>query len=257
MPDKNDDAIDENFIDCNRERDKQITEIVPDIKINKVPEWLINLTEYDIKNKSFPLKSVLSESCYYPGCGTDGNPIAFLGRYCQSFIYVDHWITENELLDAIKNRPFAGYKPVAQRNLTPEDLCHNLNGIPVDTQKGYAVWQVMERNDDKTDDFGPIRLSLVYLGAEAAPAYHVIYQRNGFIPKWISIVQCSELFNDWGSGKGFKELILENPPQFMFTGRDGGPPVPTASWCGYEKNVFRITLSYKRYDLWINRRFIK
>ena len=255
MSKKNDDAIVENFIDCNHERDKKITALVPDIKINQVPEWLMSLTRDDIKNKPFPLEDVLADSCYYPGCGTDGNPIAFLGRYCQSFIYVDHCVTGQELLDAIKNKPFAGYKSVAQRNLIPEELCHNLNGIPVDTKKGYAVWQVMERNEDRTDDFGPKRLSLVYLGAEAAPAYYVIYQRNGFIPKWLAIVQCSELLDDWGSSKGFRKLVLKNPPQFMFTGSES--PKPRTPWCGYETNVFGITLSYKRYDLWINKRFIK
>jgi len=40
-------------------------------------------------------------------------------------------------------------------------------------------------------------------------------------------------------------------------GCDGEPPVPTPLLHGYEKNVFGITLSYKLYDLWINRHFIK
>lgn len=248
MPDKNDDAIVENFIDCNHERDKKITAVVPDIKINEVPRWLMNLTEDDIQNKPFPLKKFLSDSCYYPGSDTDGNPVAFLGRYCQSFIYVDHCTTEEQVLNAIKNSPFTGYKTVAQRNLSPEELCHNLKG-------DYAVWLVLDRNEDKTDDFGPKRLNMVFLGAEAGPAYHVIYQRNKFIPKWFAIVQCSELLYDQERGGEFQRLVLENPPQFMFTGSEC--PVPRTPWCGYETNVFGITLSYKRYDLWINKRFIE
>jgi hypothetical protein len=212
----------------------------------------MNLTEDDINNKPFPLLSVLSDSCYYPGCGTDGNPVAFLGRYCQSFIYIDHWVIREDFLNNIRRRPFTGYKTVAQRNLTPEELCPDLKG-------DYAVWLVVERKADKNDDFGPKRLSLLYIGADAIPTYQVIYQRNGIAPKILAIIQCNELLNNWGTGKGFKQLVLENPPQLMFTGHDGGLPVPRTPWRGYEERVFYINLSYeccfKRYDLWINRYF--
>jgi hypothetical protein len=258
MSGRNNHSIEENFIDCNHRRDEQITAFVPDIKINQVSEWLMNLTENDIKNKPFPLKKFLSDSFYYPGSGTDGNPVAFLGRYCQSFIYVDHWVSEERVLDAIKKTPFTGYKTVAQRNLTPEELCPDLNGIPVDTQRGYAVWLVLERNADKTDDFGPKRLNMVFLGAEAGPAYQVIYQRNGFIPKCLAIVQCSELLDDDRRGGDFQRLVLANPPQFMFTG--SWSVLPRTPWHGYETHVFRIGLGhggYKSYDLWINNQFIK
>jgi hypothetical protein len=248
MPENNHAEFKENFVDYNHVRDRQITAVVPDIKINQVPQWLLNLTEDDIKNKPFPLKKFLSDSCYYPGCGTDGNPVAFFGRYCQSFIYVDHGVTEAKVLDDIKKTSFTGYKILARRNLTPEELCPDLKGISVNTKEGYAVWLVLERAADKTDDFGPQRLNIVFLGAEAGPAYQVIYLRNGFIPKCLAIVQCSELRDD----QVFQRLVLANPPQFMFSGRHGTDASPTTSWCGYKRNIFGIPLSYKRYDLWIH-----
>ena len=53
----------------------------------KSPAWLTKRSAASMKNGSFPLDRILRASLFYPTSGLDGDPVRYLSRSVQSFVY--------------------------------------------------------------------------------------------------------------------------------------------------------------------------
>ncbi len=87
-----------------------------------LPIWLSELNAESITSGDFPLASLLQDSLYYAGAGVDGKPIRWLAGNLHSFIYTDYMLGRDRLLNAINSRNFRGYRILAQRDISFDQL---------------------------------------------------------------------------------------------------------------------------------------
>lgn len=160
-----------------------------------VPAWLARLTPESIRHGPLPMRELLDDSLYYPGGGSDGDPVKHLGGLVHSFVYVDYSVTEGEFT---AGQDFVGYRILGSRRLTPGDLNagswrvveapresditypYCLPYITGMTPEGtrltpHARWNVYERVPKRGDDHGPERFSLLFFCAEGCAAFQALY----------------------------------------------------------------------------------
>src|SRR5690606_20306993 len=90
-------------------------------------------------------------------------------------------------------------------------------------QKPFAEWVVLQRKNDFGADHGPERLSLLYLVADGAAAFHALYNTQRVAPYIVSIIQPGTGFG--GNRTDFREeklifgrVVLGNPagvPEYL------------------------------------------
>lgn len=151
------------------------------------PEWLIELNRLSILYNEFPLKSILYRSVYYPAAGVDGDPVKYLAGNFYSFVYVDYGYSREELSKALTQRGFRGYKPIAIRDVTEQELlaCRPIplflsvkkNRFRFSNQEPepFCYWIVFQRLDVMPDNHGPKRFSLLYICADGVATYEALY----------------------------------------------------------------------------------
>jgi hypothetical protein len=67
----------------------------------EIPGWLAAAAGSN-KDGDFPLKAILTDSLYYPGCGFDGTPVRYLNGHIVSFMYVDYCVPHEDLLENLE-----------------------------------------------------------------------------------------------------------------------------------------------------------
>lgn len=82
-----------------------------------VPVWLSELVD---PLGPIPMPDLLRHCVYYPSAGVDGTPVKYLGRYFQSFVYVDYGVGEQIVLNDLPN--FRGYDLIASRQVCQDEL---------------------------------------------------------------------------------------------------------------------------------------
>jgi hypothetical protein len=190
--------------------------------------WLDLLTKDNIENGSFPLKEILGNSLFYPACGDDGSPIRNWQLDVNSFIYVDYFFSEKDLVNAIENRPFRGYHLLGQRNITKSELIPHgwspqiPSGLETEFHKRYidavqrsgvnfenlfSKWMVFERDPELNETHGPKRFSLLFIRGEGAASYQALYITNRVLPKVIALVRPGEGFG--GNYNDFSQVLLQ------------------------------------------------
>jgi hypothetical protein len=222
--------------------------------------YLNNLTKENIENGVFPLKQVLANSLFYPACADDGGIVkdcntlnASLG--IENFIYCDYAFGEEKLIETMNS--FNGYSVFATRSLKQIDLTPNgwemrlppnLNLVEYNNYKNsytipFAKWIVYERDDDKNEEYGPKRFSLLYIGGEGIATYQAIYWSNNETPKALAIIQPGHAFGlNWTNftePKGFLNWIVTNnphnkmPKQIYFGGGGTSDTYRNLNWQNY------------------------
>ena len=58
-------------------------------------EWRAAMLEQGV----LPVADLLNDCVFYPACGLDGDPVKYLHRQYQSFVYVDYAIERKQLLN--------------------------------------------------------------------------------------------------------------------------------------------------------------
>ena len=220
---------------------------------------LQNLSVNQIQNGEFPLKSLLRDSLYYPSCDIDGELIRYCNRHFDqleicSFVYADYAAGRERLMENIDT--FRGYHLLATRELGPADVGADKHleipkGINFDDYGRYrdhwqpfGQWAIYERDGDYGSDHGPIRFSLLYLGAEGVAAYYGLYINNKIIPKGLAIIQPGHGFGlNWTDftdpdGPMTKALFMgKSLPEYIFNG-------------GYGKDYYNLPWPwYRRIDM--------
>jgi len=205
-------------------------------------DWLVKMTPEGMFQEPLPVHDLLSGSLYYPSSSFDGDPIAYLGGNHLSFVYADYGMERRELLAALEEPGFLGYRvlchrPVLEAELTPKGWSPVIpNGRlrrppPRWVRSPFCEWVIMERNADFLDDHGPDRFSLLFLCADGVATFQALYVGNGVTPGTVAIIQPGTGFG--GNWTDFRdpeaplaEAVIGNPagrPDFLLHGGAGGP----------------------------------
>lgn len=224
--------------------------------------YLNNLTLKDIEQGPIPLNEMLANSFFYPACDNDGGivrdcNITNKGLGIDTFIYCDYAYGEERLNEQMDT--FHGYKVFATRKLKQSDLTPNgwapklppkLSMARYNTYRDayktpFAKWIVYERVDEKGEEFGPKRFSLIYIGGEGIATYQAIYWTNNACPKAIAIIQPGHAFGinwtDFTEPNGYLHWVVANnpnkqmPKQIYFGGVMGREDYDDLNWRNYKK----------------------
>jgi len=216
--------------------------MIEQLPVMPQPDWLSHVDSESIKG-DFPLNDVLRDSLYYPACGHDGDPVAYLAGNFVSFVYVDYGESRKALLENLEINGFRGYSVIAQREILKAELVpngwtpippHPSDGNPHKfrewIQQPFCEWFVFQRADDLGPDHGPHRFSFLYLCADGVAAYQALYVANGLHAAALAIIQPGHGFG--GNWTNFTDpdaplarSVLGNPagkPSVLLYGGSGG-----------------------------------
>lgn len=206
----------------------------------KSPAWLMKLSADSMKDGPLPLDRILGGSLFYPASGFDGDPIRHLSGSVRSFVYADYGYEQDEFVRALDGPEFRGYEILAMREIDEAELApHGWHLPPGPFWDGepnaavvkppFFVWVVMEGPDNFSADYGPRRISLLYLCIDGVKTFQTLYVERGLSPKAIAIIQPGESFG--GNYTDFKDperslgrAVLGNSagmPQFLLYGGYG------------------------------------
>ena len=217
-----------------------------------VPNWLVRASSETMGSDPFPLKDILLDSLYYPACRFHGAPVTYLAGCFFSFVYVDNGtfddISRESLERWVRSRPFEGYVQIGSRSVHKGELWHrrarpnpiaqqirehlSVSPPPLVRRNFFCEWLVFRRLSRFGDGHGPSRLSLLFICAEGAQAFHRLYSAQSLTPRAVAVIQTSwpELF-ERPSGI-FAQCVLDNPagrPEMMLF-QDFGEHDRDRSW---------------------------
>jgi hypothetical protein len=166
-----------------------------------MPAWLKNFRPGD----PFVWDAFLaSRIVYYPGAGTDGQPVAVFGgsgaAHC--FVYVDYGLTRQAVEHQLDHpqHGFMGYTSIARvtvaehqltpagwvRHFQPGDSTPNRHFIGTEP---YAFLEILQRRPDFGPDHGPDRLAIVFMGADGVAAYDALFCQDGRLAPFGVVLQ--------------------------------------------------------------------
>lgn len=213
-------------------------------------EWRAAMLEQGV----LPVADLLNDCVFYPACGLDGDPVKYLHRQYQSFVYVDYAIERKQLLNHLNG--FTGYHVVNSREIKQGELVPQgwnppplraadgrLERARILPQEPFAVWALYERLPEYNEEHGPPGFSLLFICADGAATYHALFYTHQVVPAVIAIIQPGTGFG--GNWTDFEDpdqvlgrLVLEHPrgiPQFMLYGGWGdGEWYRQAPWPEYD-----------------------
>ena len=184
-----------------------------------VPAWLSRFSaETGFKRDEFFSGRVV----VYPGAGTDGHPVRVFGsaHAAHSFVYVDYHLSEEQLRQELASRAggFRGYECLAVESVTEQQLCpegwtqHYTPPVQVGAQSSsrgrgstepYALFVVLERSEDFTDEHGPARLALLYIGGDGHATFDALFcQESGPANPFAVLLQDHGFGGDYSSWGG-------------------------------------------------------
>lgn len=194
--------------------------------------FLSRFSYEEFYNAPVPLKELLENSAYYPGCGYDTFPIMVVNTKWQhlrinSFVYCDFGVTISEI-DYKDRLNIYGYKCIGSRVISPKEYVPkgwklNLFGAPAEKYsdrrfldssrvRRSAVWQIYQRYDDYKD--GPELISVLFVIGEGFATYHQLYYHNNIAPKLLFFVQYYDMFGPHPNWEGrdalFSRMIRSN-----------------------------------------------
>ena len=171
-----------------------------------VPVWLSKLGD---PLGPIPMPDVLRHCVYYPAAGLDGDPVKYLGRYFQSFVYVDYGVGEQRVLNDLPN--FRGYDQISNRQVCQDELVpqgwqprksRREHGTPkrnasfMPSKPPFAIWAVYDRKPEVCPEHGPKRFSLLYIGGDGAETFHALFYSHQVSPAVVALIQPGRDFSD-------------------------------------------------------------
>ncbi len=211
---------------------------------SEVPQWLRNWRPGD----PTPVDDFMeSNLVYYPGSGTDGQPVAFFGgrHLAHCFLYVDYGVSRNTWereLDA-SGHPFLGYRSLARLEVGRRELSHRdwkphvqpagAPSAPLVSVTPFAFLEVLERLPAFGNDHGPSRVAILFLCADGVATYDALFcQQDSGRPPLVLVIQ------DHGFGGGYTPFGREGElhalareqnrfPDFLWVAEN------SAAWTGY------------------------
>ena len=190
------------------------------------PAWLRDFKPGDKVNISEVLQSRLF---YYPGAGRDGQPISVLNRAhaVHVFILVDYWFDYNEANSMFTDTAFSGYHIIHSQDVSKAELDQ---GEPVshftkeehryyamlkasrairdNTKGGFCFLKILERDGEFDEEHGAERFAILFLGADAYPAYDALFGCKRAIPFAV-------LAEDYGYGNAYAGFEQGSPLELI------------------------------------------
>lgn len=187
-----------------------------------------------------------SRVVFYPGSGTDGQPVQFFGsrHAAHCFVFADYGITMDHVLRELgeAGHPFAGYQSagrveLSERDLTPSGWVPHIQ--PQDAPRGslapggpYGFIEVLERRPGFDDTHGPKRLAILFLCADGVAAYDALFCQVKAKPPFAIVLQDHVYGGNWtwfGRGGSLEQLAstTQRLPEFLLVAEN------TDAWAGY------------------------
>ena len=208
---------------------------------SEVLHWTDRLKPEDVNAGPLPVSDILNASLYYPASGFDGSVIKECNTRSRrlgirSFVYCDYAVGEEAFLSSQDD--FLGYhvlagRPVQKGEMAPSGWRPVIPpGVDMeryvryrDVWKPFAHWMVYERDADRTEEHGPARFSLLYVGGEGAATFQALYWSNRKSPSAIAIIRP-------GTGWGFNWTDFRNPDRpFAWVVMNNPVEVPEWAFC--------------------------
>ena len=165
----------------------------------------VDLALPDALDGRIPLRNILAESFFYPGCGHDGRLLKYTNGFVHSFVHVDLWTRresyQDELFGSPDQNPHAGirgYHCILCHEFDFDDLLPfrrthrhgqpaRRHGLPERETfhrcgTGKGMWTVWQRNPGFDDQHGSERFSLLFINMDACTFYAATYNHLGIRP---------------------------------------------------------------------------
>lgn len=240
--------------------------LVPVLPLHPVPQWLQHVDS----TTPFPLQDILHRSVYYPSSGRDGNPIKHLGGFSHSFICVDYGIQRDDLLHSLNDERhrFKGYEILFTKDVTEQELApRGYSLLPLQSYDGqpneqgfvdpFAIWAVLQRQPEFDNNHGPERFSLLFISADGAATYQVLYYANQCAPEVLAIIQPGHTFGgNWTDFTDpkliFARSVLGNKygtPKYLLYGQ-WYDDYENPCWPQYAKKMYYWSAGKAKLGLW-------
>lgn len=222
----------------NKIKPETVTEVLQKDQ-EEYPHWLGDADG----NMPPPLdKFFTSRVVYYPGAGTDGRAFGVFtsagSAHC--VVNIDRKVTAENVLAMLQpNEPhhLNGYTPLVQQIVEPDELTrllklNMLHPFPeVEPGLRSALWVVLARAEDRSEEHGPKRIALLHMQAEAVWTCWNLWKRSDRNP-FAVILQDHTWGGNWTNFGG-------NSPLFSIASRTQLPKYllvadNTDSWPNYE-----------------------
>lgn len=217
------------------------------ISREELPAWLRSWNR-NMKISTADLSAAFFSSrvVFYPGSGTDGQPVQYFGsrHAAHCFVLVDYGVTRDHVLHELgpEGHPFAGYARIGQVNveatdLTPEGWVPHVR--PEDAPSGplaadgsYAFIQVLERDAGLDDAHGPKRLAILFLCADGVAAFDALFCQAKSRAPFAVVLQDHGWGDNWtnfGRGGVLDQLAQKTGrlPEYLLVATN------TEAWTGY------------------------
>jgi hypothetical protein len=205
-----------------------------------LPQWLSRWRP----TRRIAMADLLSSRVvFYPGSGTDGQPVKFFGsrHAAHCFVFADYGITRDHVLGELgeAGHPFAGYVSVGRTELSQLDLTPNgwephiqPKGGPLGPEGPYALIGILERRPGFDDAHGPKRLAIMFLCADGVAAYDALFCQAKAKPPFAIVLQDHGYGGNWtwfGRGGSLEQLASRTRrlPEFLLVAEN------TDAWAGY------------------------
>lgn len=214
----------------------------------QIPDWLANFN----KNNIFRIKDFCrSRVVFVAGSGLDGSPVKIFGsaHFAHCYLYTDYGLTREEIIAELDSPigKFRGYSslyrvPLAEDSLTPNGWKPHLTRAEMPQYefaraklKPYAFAEVLERDANFDDQWGPARLFVLFVGGDAVATYDAFFGQEGETQApAIAVIQDHAFgggYTSFGKG-GLLELIAKRTiklPSYLWVAEGTEP------WVGYSK----------------------
>jgi hypothetical protein len=212
-----------------------------------VPRWLAQFNNGDSFNREHFFASRI---VYYPGSGTDGQPVKLFGstHSAHCYVYADYGITQAHLEAELGNpsHGFSGYHTLARVQLSekdlaprgwrshvdPEHMSQNDRGLINTLPFGFL--EVLERDHALDDSHGAHRLAILFLGADGIAAYDALFCQENGTPPFAVVLEDHGFggnYDRFGCG-GLLERIAKTCdaiPQWLVVAKNTKP------WAGFSR----------------------
>lgn len=216
-----------------------------------MPEWLRALAPDGFDAQV--LRSFFkSRVVFYPGSGFDGHAVKVFGgsHSAHCFVYADYGARKSEIqrhLEAGNREAFRGYKTFARFELSREMItasdfrqhatAEQIEKFRMYLRQPYEVYgflEVLERYDPFTDDHGPERIAVMFLGADGHATYDALFCQDNKMPPFAVLLQDHGFGGNWSNfgNAGVMHDIARRTdrlPELLLVG------VGTEPWAGYKE----------------------
>lgn len=198
-----------------------------------MPEWLSRLVD---PLGPIPMRELLEHCVYYPAAGLDGDPVKYLGRYFQSFVYVDDGVGQQQFRNELWN--FDGYHLFSHCDVPLDELVPEGWERPENSNPTFAVWAVFDRNPEVCPEHGPQRFSLLYIGGRGTAMYHSLFYSRKVAPAVVALIKPRRGRRFRDPNGIFARLVRMNPDgmpdHLLYSGWGNGEPHRQPFWLEYQ-----------------------